>query len=100
MAGKVRFEDLDVEPRLYTALIGETGSGKGESWRRIYQILTTSGVLAGYGFQVVNDADSGAGLKDLFFPSAKTPMSTWNPEPVLCFVDEISHQNRAPANRR
>ena len=31
MAGKVKFENLDVEPRFYTALIGETGSGKGEA---------------------------------------------------------------------
>ncbi len=39
MAGKVKFENLDVEPRFYTALIGETGSGKGEAWRRVFQIL-------------------------------------------------------------
>ncbi len=91
MAGKVRFEDLDVEPRFYTALIGETGTGKGEAWRRTYQILTAPGALSGYGFKVTNDADSGAGLKDLFFPSSpKTSMVGWNPEAVLCYVDEIT----------
>ena len=89
MAGKVKFDDLDVEPRFYTTLIGETGSGKGEAWRRIYRILTTPGLL-GCGFKVVNDADSGAGLKDLFFPSSKTLSANWIPEPVLCFVDEIT----------
>jgi ABC-type dipeptide/oligopeptide/nickel transport system ATPase component len=43
MAGKVKFENLDVEPRFYTALIGETGSGKGEAWRRMEQILKVLG---------------------------------------------------------
>jgi putative DNA primase/helicase len=90
MAGKVKFEDLDAEPRYYTALIGETGSGKGEAWRRTYQVLTVPGLVGDCGFKIVNDADSGAGLKDLFFPSPKTPMSEWTPKPVLCFVDEIT----------
>jgi hypothetical protein len=43
MAGKVKFENLDVEPRFYTALIGATGSGKGEAWRRVEQILRPEG---------------------------------------------------------
>ena len=45
MAGKVKFEHLDVEARYYTALIGETGSGKGEAWRRIEKILRPEGSM-------------------------------------------------------
>ena len=39
MAGKVSFENLDEEPRYYTALIGATGCGKGEAWRRTMKII-------------------------------------------------------------
>jgi hypothetical protein len=68
MAGKVRFEDLDVEPRFYTALIGETGSGKGEAWRRVFQILNVEGQIGNVaGIKIVNSADSGAGIRDTFF---------------------------------
>lgn len=83
MAGKVRFNNLDVEPRYYTALIGETGSGKGEAYRRVERILYPEGVVGG-GCRIkkINSADSGVGIKDLFFE----PPEDW---PVLCYTDEI-----------
>ena len=85
MAGKVHFENLDVEPRFYTALIGETGSGKGEAWRRVFQILTANaqmGNMAG-GIKIINSADSGAGIRDLFFEPPQE-------NPVLMYIDEVA----------
>jgi hypothetical protein len=94
MAGKVKFENLDVEPRLYTALIGATGSGKGEAWRRIRQIVQPEGSMANATqIKIVDSADSGAGLRDLCFQSPTE-------YPVLCYVDEIeSLGNRATTTR-
>jgi putative DNA primase/helicase len=103
MAGKVKFEDLDVEPRYYTALIGKTGSGKGETWRRTYQILKVPGLIGGCGFKIVNDLDSGAGLKDLFFPSSKMEseeVAVFVPQPVLCFIDEVTTIGHKSAETR
>jgi hypothetical protein len=83
MAGKVKFAGLDVEPRLYTALIGETGSGKGEAWRRTFQILQPQGAQITCKIKIIASADSGAGIKDVFFEVPED----W---PVLCYVDEIT----------
>ncbi len=84
MAGRVHFENLDVEPRYYTALIGETGSGKGEAWRRILQIIT-AGTAEGNmaGIKVINSADSGAGIRDVFFNKPEDA-------PVLMYIDEVA----------
>jgi hypothetical protein len=94
MAGRVEFEDLDVEPRFYTALIGETGSGKGEAWRRMHQILsldTQIGTISG--LKVINSADSGAGIRDTFF---EVPEDA----PVLMYIDEVeSFGNKAATTR-
>jgi len=82
MAGKVKFETLTAEPRYYAALIGETGSGKGEAWRRMRSILTPGSAKDACKIKIVNSADSAAGLKDLFFHAPED----W---PVLCYVDEV-----------
>jgi len=94
MAGHVRFENLDVEPRFYTALIGETGSGKGEAWRRILQILSCDSQIGNVaGLKIINSADSGAGIKDAFFD---TPEDA----PMLMYVDEVEgFGNKASATR-
>jgi hypothetical protein len=95
MAGKVKFEHLDVEPRFYTALIGESGSGKGESWRRVLQVLNCGGQIVGSvaGLKIINSADSGAGIKDAFFEPPEDA-------PVLMYVDEIEgFGNKAAATR-
>jgi len=82
MAGKVKFQNLDEEPRFYAALIGATGSGKGEAWRRTAKILQPDGALGTCEIKIVNSVDSGAGLKDLFFDP---PVE----QPVLVYIDEI-----------
>jgi hypothetical protein len=93
MAGKVKFKNLDAEPRYYTALIGETGSGKGEAWRRLLKILEVQGLIGGCGLKIINSADSGAGIKDIFFDRPAG-------QPVLCYVDEIEGLgNKASATR-
>jgi Bifunctional DNA primase/polymerase, N-terminal len=95
MCGKVKFADLDAEPRRYTALIGETGSGKGESWRRLMDVLypRKSDVNENErqlmdrnnscGIKIINSFDSGAGLKDHFFEPPENL-------PILCYIDEIA----------
>ncbi len=93
MAGKVKFDNLDVEPRYYTALIGETGSGKGEAWRRIMQILEPPGAVGNCGLKIINSVDSGAGLRDLFFAPPEA-------QPVLCYVDEIESLGNKAATTR
>ncbi len=93
MAGRVKFENLDVEPRYYTALIGETGSGKGEAWRRTQQILTVEGLVGGCGIKIINSADSGAGIKDTFFEPPEG-------HPVLCYVDEVAGLGNKAAETR
>jgi hypothetical protein len=94
MAGKVKFENLDVEPRFYTALIGETGSGKGESWRRVFQILNVEHQIGNVsGLKIINSADSGAGIRDTFFEPP-------DDLPILCYIDEVeSFGNKASATR-
>lgn len=95
MAGKVKFDTIDIEPRLYAALIGETGSGKGEAYRRARKIIQPDGGLfdAKTRIKIINSADSGAGLKEFFFSPPEG-------DPVLFFVDEIEDLgNKAQATR-
>jgi hypothetical protein len=94
MAGKTKFENLDAEPRLYTAFIGETGSGKGAAWRRSMDILRPTIASeeeanqpidhkGACGMKIINSFDSGAGLKDAFFEPPENL-------PILCYIDEIA----------
>jgi|SRR5579862_566556 len=94
MAGKVRFENLDVEPRFYAALIGETGSGKGEAWRRVFQILESAGYTDSYaGVKVLFGADSGEGIRDAFFAKPEEA-------PVLLYIDEVESVGNKGASTR
>jgi putative DNA primase/helicase len=94
MAGKVTFENLDVEPRIYAALIGESGSGKGEAWRRVFQILNVEGQIGNIaGLKIINSADSGAGIRDAFFENPQEA-------PMIMYIDEVeSFGNKGSATR-
>jgi Bifunctional DNA primase/polymerase, N-terminal len=94
MAGKVKLEGIDGEPRYYCALIGETGSGKGVAWRRVLQVLQVKYELGNTaGLKIINSADSGAGIRDTFLEEPKDI-------PVLMYVDEIeSLGNKATATK-
>ena len=93
MAGKVTFQDLDVEPRFYFSMIGETGSGKGEAWRRMMQIIQPEGLVGNNGLKIINSADSGAGIRDAFLePPAD--------QPVICYIDEITSLGNKAAGTR
>ena len=85
MAGNIIMEGVSAEPTRYFVAVGETGTGKGEAWRRLLQIMQPEGVMDvdGCGLKFINSADSGAGLKDFFFH----PPEDW---PVICYVDEIA----------
>jgi hypothetical protein len=85
MAGNVILEGVSAEPTRYFTTIGETGTGKGEAWRRMLQILHPEGVIDANacGIKIINSTDSGAGLKDFFFDFPEN-------NPVLCYIDEIA----------
>jgi hypothetical protein len=94
MSGNVTFDIVDNEPRRYFAAIGETGSGKGEAWRRTEGILfSLKGAVEKPYLKVIASADSGAGLKDFFFeePAAR---------PVVCYIDEITSLGNKSAEGR
>jgi hypothetical protein len=86
MAGKITFEGLDCDSSYYGVAIGVTGTSKGESWRRTFEkILNAAEISADKNehMKVIYGADSGAGLKDVFF-EPKTEL------PVICYVDEVT----------
>jgi hypothetical protein len=81
-AGITKFKTTTAEARYYLALLGQTGSGKGESWRRTMAALRSS-LSADIGIKLYDSADSGAGLKESFFAD---PLG----QPVLVYVDEVA----------
>jgi hypothetical protein len=92
MAGHTSFEGLDCDSRYYATVVGETGTGKGLSWRRFMNNVvlmrgqdndsTHIGTVDPL-VKIINSADSGAGLKDVFFEHPTT-------YPVIIYVDEVS----------
>lgn len=86
-AGRTVFEGCDKQPRFYFMMIGETGVGKGESWRRTMNVLTMNNSRLDFDqiMSVFNSADSGAGLKEAFFDKAGRGTGV----PVALYIDEI-----------
>jgi Bifunctional DNA primase/polymerase, N-terminal len=82
MAGKVTFENLDADSSYYGAAIAETGTGKGLAWRRTAEGVFQTGNMLDSGIKLCYSADSGAGLKDVFFEGQD--------QPVVCYIDEVT----------
>jgi bifunctional DNA primase/polymerase-like protein/primase-like protein len=84
LAGRITFEGLDSDSSYYGTAIGETGTSKGESWRRTFEaILHPEFLNLNQSLKVIYSADSGAGLKDCFFEPPREV-------PVVCYVDEVT----------
>lgn len=82
-ANAMRFENIADNSCYYGAVIGPTGTGKGLSWKRLMDhLFKVSGVLE-CGVKIINSADSGAGLKDLFFEPPEQ-------QPIICYIDEVT----------
>jgi hypothetical protein len=82
IAGKVSFEGMEDTSSYYGVVVGESGTGKGLSWKRVVDdILTTGENLLPSVKILEGSGDSGAGLKDFFFDSPKDA-------PVICMIDE------------
>jgi hypothetical protein len=82
IAGKVSFEGMEDTSSYYGVVVGESGTGKGLSWKRVVDdILTTGRDLIPSVKILEGSGDSGAGLKDFFFDSPKDA-------PVICMIDE------------
>jgi hypothetical protein len=84
LAGRVSFEGLDSDSSYYGTVIGETGTSKGESWRRTIEAILYPEFLnlKQQTLKIIYSADSGAGLKDCFFEPPREV-------PVVCYVDEV-----------
>jgi putative DNA primase/helicase len=93
LAGKVTFQSLDgIQPTLYLTTIGRTGTGKGWAWRRTYDGIFNLNPQTRLDYvEVVNSADSAAGIRDRFF-EIRTPMAI--------FVDELTNLGNKADQRK
>lgn len=85
LARKATFEGLNCDSSYYGCVIGETGTSKGESWRRTTErtLLCSEITELKPCVKVIHGADSGAGLRDTFFDPPQDL-------PVICYVDEVT----------
>ena len=83
----ITFQDADTDALMYGAAIGESGSGKGWSWRRILRAFEGGakrvGTFNGFGCKIMDGIDSGAGLKDYFFTAPEN-------QPIIAYIDEVA----------
>jgi hypothetical protein len=80
--GRMKFENLEDNSCYYGAPIAETGTGKGLAWKRMMSVFKINGIL-NCGVKIINSADSGAGLRDVFFEPPEN-------QPVICYIDEVT----------
>jgi hypothetical protein len=85
MAGKITFQGLEADSSYYGAVIGTTGTSKGEAWRRTVEKVLNMPELTVLKpvVKIIYSADSGAGLRDAFF---EPPQDL----PMICYVDEAT----------
>jgi hypothetical protein len=79
---KVQFEDCE-SARAYFIVFGDTGTGKGLTFRRLQKIVDISQNQELF-VKIIHAVDSEAGLRDAFFE-----IPTNKNIPILFFVDEI-----------
>jgi primase-like protein/bifunctional DNA primase/polymerase-like protein len=83
----VQFVDADTDSLIFGAAIGESGTSKGWSWRRVLRAFELGarkvGTFHGFGAKVMNGIDSGAGLKDYFFTDPES-------QPIIAYIDEVA----------
>ncbi len=83
MAASVTFENTDADSSYYGVAIAETGTGKGLAWRRTIDETLQATASLNHNVKIINSADSGAGLKDVFF---EPPVDS----PIICYIDEVT----------
>jgi hypothetical protein len=83
-SGVTKFQTTTAEPRYYFAAISLTGGGKGECYRRTMEVLRHTALIdPSLCMKIYDSADSGAGLKEVFF---EDPTG----QPVVIFIDEVA----------
>jgi hypothetical protein len=80
---KIVLEDCE-SSRSYFILFGESGTGKGLSFRRMQTIVDATQNIQDEYVKIIHSIDSGAGLRDAFF---EIPMD--KNRPIFYFADEI-----------
>ncbi len=83
MAGKVTFENLADNSCYYGAAIAETGTGKGLAWKLLMENLFNAKGILDCGVEIIDSADSGAGLRDTF-------LELPDGRPLICYIDEVT----------
>jgi hypothetical protein len=79
LSSNLKMSGVDTDSCIYGVSLGATGTSKGLSWRRGVEKMGVLPVMEGV--RVIHSADSGAGLRDVFF-AASTP--------VIMFIDEMA----------
>ena len=83
LAGTIEFDGVSgIQPLRRLVMLGATGTGKGETYRRSEIILKT-GRMDQCRMKITDSIDSGAGLKDFFL---EPPQHL----PVLVYIDEAA----------
>lgn len=91
IVGRVKFENLaDVPPLRHLVFLGETGSGKGATFVRSFDIMTRH--QTGKSFTDLQGVDSGAGIKDNFFENPRLP--------ALLYIDEAATLGHKSSDKR
>lgn len=94
ITGRVSFDNMsDTNPLRRLVMIGKTGTGKGESYRRSENVITFNGKQRNVVTKILHSIDSGAGLKDTFFEPPFLPVVVYIDE-----VDTLGHKSSVKRN--
>jgi hypothetical protein len=94
LAGRIEFEGLaGDQPLRRLVMLGATGTGKGESYRRAEIVIKTGVSDSEPRIKLTDGADSGAGLRDFFLEPPRTA-------PVLVYIDEAATLGHRSADNK